>query len=115
MSEYTVVSLVPQLLNIHGDAQNAQVLAARAHWAGHDARVVEIHSESEAEGVRPDAITIGSGFDSDAEELLHMLESLATCRGDRGGDVHYRVLRIRRRFTVPHHRGPGFEAQAGMD
>ena len=35
----TIVSLLPSLQNTNGDAENAAVLAARARWAGLDARV----------------------------------------------------------------------------
>ncbi|NLA65753.1 MAG: hypothetical protein GX862_07485 [Leucobacter sp.] len=77
MSTFVVASLTPGRLNIHGDAQNANVLAARAQWAGHQAEVVEIHSAADAAGLTPQAITIGSGFESDADEVRDALTSIA--------------------------------------
>lgn len=77
MSAFTVASLVPRLLDIHGDARNAQVLSVRAEWRGVDAAVVEVASAEDAAGVTPDLITIGSGFDADGPEVLELLESFA--------------------------------------
>ena len=80
MNAYTVLSLVPRLLDIHGDAQNAQALAARARWAGRDARVIAIDSNEDLpllDELGPDAIVIGSGFDTDAAEVLGILEGAA--------------------------------------
>lgn len=72
---YLVASLTPHLLNIHGDAENARVLAARASWRGYRSEVIEVRSAADAAGLSPQAITIGSGFDSDAREVLHALET----------------------------------------
>lgn len=74
MSAFVVASLVPRLLDIHGDAQNAQVLAARAGWQGHDAEVVEVASPADARGLHPSVVTIGAGFDADGPEVLARLE-----------------------------------------
>ncbi len=76
MSSVVVASLAPRLLNIHGDAQNAQVLATRAAWDGYDASVAEVHEPGDAVGLTPQAVVIGSGFDSDAEEVLGLLTAL---------------------------------------
>lgn len=76
MSEFVVVSLAPRSLNIHGDAENAYVLAARARWCGHEARVVEAYSANDVQDLTPNAIVIGSGFDSDATEVLDTLHAL---------------------------------------
>jgi CobQ-like glutamine amidotransferase family enzyme len=75
MSGFVVASLVPRLLDIHGDAQNAQVLATRARWRGVDATVVDVETSADAAAQHPDAITIGAGFDADAPEILAALRS----------------------------------------
>lgn len=77
MSSLVIASLTPRLLDIHGDAQNAQVLATRARWAGHEAEVVQVNGAADAAGLRPAAIVIGSGFDSDAAEVLAALDGFA--------------------------------------
>lgn len=76
-NRFVVASITPRLLDIHGDAQNAQVLAARARWAGHSADAVEVHTATDAAGLQPNAVVIGSGFDSDAVEVLGELEAIA--------------------------------------
>lgn len=66
MTRLTIVALLPKLQNTNGDAENAAVLAARASWAGLDARVVDVdHREDLPEHV--DAIVVGSGDDSSLE------------------------------------------------
>lgn len=77
MSTFIVASLAPRYMNIHGDAQNAQVLAARARWRGITSDVVEIHSAEDTRGLMPNAITIGAGFDSDAIETLMTLKTFS--------------------------------------
>lgn len=54
----TVLCVMPELLNVNGDAENASVLAQRARWAGFDARVVTETT------VRPDLVVVGSGVDA---------------------------------------------------
>lgn len=76
MSALVVASLVPRLLDIHGDAQNAQVLAVRAGWQGLDGEVVEIAGAADAAGLSPDVITIGAGFDADAPDVLAVLREV---------------------------------------
>ncbi len=66
----SIASLFPERLNIHGDAENADVLRVRARWRGLDATVTTITSAADAVGLVPDAITIGAGFDADAPEVL---------------------------------------------
>ncbi|WP_100813173.1 hypothetical protein [Microbacterium lacus] len=73
----SIVSLFPERLNIHGDAENADVLRVRAGWRGIEARVTTITSAQDASGLRPDAITIGAGFDADAPEVLAGLREIA--------------------------------------
>ncbi len=69
-----ILSLFPELSNVHGDAQNAAVLAARARWAGREAHTVELPlggSLSDAlKGELPHIVVIGAGFDDDAHRLL---------------------------------------------
>ena len=77
MNSLVIASLTPRLLDIHGDAQNAQVLATRARWAGHEAEVVPVDGAADAAGLRLAAVVIGSGFDFDALEVLAALESFA--------------------------------------
>ncbi|TFC31073.1 glutamine amidotransferase [Cryobacterium sp. TMT1-3] len=60
---FTVVSLLPRLLDTNGDAGNARVLAQRMRWSGHDARVVDVHSRSDLPE-QIDAVSIGSGTDA---------------------------------------------------
>ncbi|TFD15149.1 cobyric acid synthase [Cryobacterium sp. TMT1-2-2] len=60
---FTVVSLLPRLLNTNGDAGNARVLAQRVRWSGHDARVVDVHSRADLPE-HVDAVSIGSGTDA---------------------------------------------------
>ncbi len=72
-SALSIVSLFPERLNIHGDAENADVLRVRAGWRGLAAAVTTVASASDAAGLRPDALTIGAGFDADAPDILSSL------------------------------------------
>lgn len=78
-SVFTIVALVPSLLDTNGDAQNAAVLARRLHWAGHEARVIAVEDGGELPD-RVDAVVIGSGSDSTLEaarvRLLTMHDEL---------------------------------------
>ncbi|MDQ2661211.1 MAG: cobyric acid synthase [Actinomycetota bacterium] len=77
----TIVALLPKLQNTNGDAQNAAVLAARASWAGLDARVVGVDARQDLPE-RVDAIVLGSGSDSSLgasrSVLLTMHDELRT-------------------------------------
>ena len=73
---FTIASLFPERLNIHGDAENADVLRVRAGWRGLDAEVATIQDPADAEGLRPAAITIGAGFDADGPEVLAQLRAI---------------------------------------
>ena len=55
MTTLTIASLLPGLQNTNGDAENAEVLARRAEWAGLDARVVRVDSRDDLpDRVEPD-------------------------------------------------------------
>jgi CobQ-like glutamine amidotransferase family enzyme len=75
----TILSLLPSLQNTNGDAENAAVLAARARWAGLDARVVAVESAADLPE-RVDAVVLGSGSDASLEgardRLLGMIDEL---------------------------------------
>ena len=71
-SGFTIVTLVPSLLDTNGDAQNAAVLAARLRWAGHAARVVPVEEGGELPD-RVDAVIVGSGNDSTLEPARERL------------------------------------------
>lgn len=72
MTALTIVSVLPELLNTNGDAENARVLARRAEWAGHEATVVAVNSVDEIPET-VDLVVVGSGTDSElvlARDLL---------------------------------------------
>lgn len=67
----TILSVLPELLNVNGDAENATVLAERARWSGIEARVV---TESRS---RPDLVVVGSGVDSSIPVVASTLQAMA--------------------------------------
>ena len=71
---FTVVSLLPRLLDTNGDAGNARVLAQRIRWSGHNASVVDVHSSADLPE-HVDAVSIGSGTDA---ALLPARDALRT-------------------------------------
>jgi CobQ-like glutamine amidotransferase family enzyme len=71
----TIASLIPSLQNTNGDAENAAVLAARARWAGIEARVVQVESRDDLPD-RVDAVVIGSGSDSALEAARDVLRTM---------------------------------------
>ena len=75
---FTVVSLLPCLLDTNGDAGNARVLAQRARWSGREARVVDVHTRSDLPE-HVDAVSIGSGTDA---ALLPARDALRTVLED---------------------------------
>ena len=68
----TILSILPDLLNVNGDAENARVLAQRASWSEIGARIVT-HAT-----VRPDLVVIGSGVDA----MLGVLASALVAQAD---------------------------------
>jgi CobQ-like glutamine amidotransferase family enzyme len=58
-----VLRVLPDELNVHGDAENALILARRAEWAGLEASVLDLRAGDPAPAFRPDAIVVGSGTD----------------------------------------------------
>lgn len=72
---FTIVSLLPTLQNTNGDAQNAQVLAMRARWAGLEADVRAV-DDAAALPDRVDAVVLGSGSDASLEASRERLLGL---------------------------------------
>jgi len=66
-----ILSLLPDRLNVNGDAENARVLAMRARWSGVPAEVVTRPPR------RPDLVVIGSGFDAELPATLSALRRFA--------------------------------------
>lgn len=76
MTALTIVSILPELLNTNGDAENARVLARRAEWAGHEAIIVAVNSVDEfPETV--DLVVVGSGTDSELVAARDLLQPMA--------------------------------------
>ena len=71
----TIASIIPSLQNTNGDAENAAVLAARARWAGLDARVVAVESRDDLPE-HVDVVVLGSGSDSSLEASRDVLLTL---------------------------------------
>ena len=67
----TILSVLPHLLNVNGDAENATVLAQRARWSGLDASVVTSTNS------RPDVVVVGSGVDATLPEVASMLRAMS--------------------------------------
>jgi len=72
---FTVVSLLPRLLDTNGDAGNARVFAQRIRWSGHDAQVVDVHSRADLPE-HVDAVSIGSGTDASLVPVRDALRTL---------------------------------------
>ncbi|WP_353809872.1 type 1 glutamine amidotransferase [Agromyces sp. SYSU T00194] len=75
MTTLAIVSLFPSLLNVNGDAENGDVLAARARWAGLDAMHLRLEDAGEMP-VEPDVIVLGSGTDAAAHVARERLAPL---------------------------------------
>lgn len=72
---FTVVSLLPRLLDTNGDAGNARVLAQRVRWSGHEAQVVDVHSRADLPE-HVDAVSIGSGSDASLVPARDVLRTM---------------------------------------
>ena len=72
-----ILRVLPDELNVHGDAENALVLARRAEWSGSEASVVDVRDGAPLPGFRPDAVVVGSGTDPMLERVASMLAPLA--------------------------------------
>ncbi|MCY7413544.1 MAG: hypothetical protein LH471_10995 [Salinibacterium sp.] len=85
-TDLVILSLFPEVSNVHGDAQNAAVLAARARWAGHPVREIELPlggSLGEVlAGATPNVVVIGAGFDEDAPRLREGLLKVSSALAD---------------------------------
>lgn len=77
-----VVRVLPEELNVHGDAENALVLARRAEWSGIEASVVDLRPGDALPGFRPDAVVVGSGTDPMLEQVAALLAPLAETMRD---------------------------------
>ncbi|MFC0678102.1 type 1 glutamine amidotransferase [Lysobacter korlensis] len=72
-----VLRVLPDELNVHGDAENALVLARRAEWSGVEASVVDARDGEPLPGFRPDAVVVGSGTDPALVRHAALLAPLA--------------------------------------
>ena len=72
-----VLRVLPDELNVHGDAENALVLARRAEWSGIEASVVDLRAGDATPGFRPDAVVVGSGTDPMLEQVAALLAPFA--------------------------------------
>jgi CobQ-like glutamine amidotransferase family enzyme len=72
----TIVSLLPELLGANGDAANARVLAQRARWSGHEARIIPVRDSADLPD-QVDAVVLGSGTDAGLTEARDTLLPMA--------------------------------------
>ncbi|ROS29739.1 hypothetical protein EDF22_1491 [Rathayibacter sp. PhB127] len=75
MTTLLIGVLAPDVLDSNGDAANARVLAARAGWAGLDARVLALREEADF-AERPDVLVAGTGADEDLPAVLDLLRAV---------------------------------------
>jgi CobQ-like glutamine amidotransferase family enzyme len=66
----TVLSVLPQLLGLNGDSNNAAVLAQRANWSGADAEVFEWNLNDTVPPVEPGIVVVGSATEPDLGIVL---------------------------------------------
>ena len=72
MVNLVVAVIAPSILNTNGDAENAQVLARRAEWAGAKSDIATIESPADLPD-RVDAVVIGSGSDADLDQARELI------------------------------------------
>ncbi|AJM77645.1 type 1 glutamine amidotransferase [Rathayibacter toxicus] len=77
MTILRIAVLAPDALDSNGDAANARVLAARAHWSGCDAAVLALR-ESVDPMTRPDILVVGTGAEQDLPGVLTLLNELGS-------------------------------------
>lgn len=66
----TILNIFPALLDLNGDAQNAEVLARRAKWAGLDVSVTSLAIGEAPPRNAPAVVVVGSGAESTMPALL---------------------------------------------
>ncbi|MCJ1673313.1 MULTISPECIES: hypothetical protein [unclassified Rathayibacter] len=75
MTTLLIGVLAPDVLDSNGDAANARVLAARAGWAGLDARLLPLREKADF-AERPDVLVAGTGADEDLPAVLDLLRAV---------------------------------------
>lgn len=76
-----ILQLLPDLLDVNGDAQTALVLAHRARWSGIDAEVVAVRP-GEPVPPRPAAVVLGSSVDGELPGIRTALEPFVSALFD---------------------------------
>jgi len=77
----SILSMLPGLLDLNGDAQNALVLAQRARWAGHAARVDAFAPGDPAPAI-PDIVVVGSGAETGIPLALEAMRGIRNRMND---------------------------------
>lgn len=73
----TIVSLLPELLDLHADSANAAALRQRASWEGLTVELDAVASGETLSSAHPDLILVGSGADDDLESAAAELARIA--------------------------------------
>ena len=66
----TVLSVLPQLLGLNGDSNNAAVFVQRARWSGAEAEVLEWNLNDAVPSVEPGMVVVGSATEPDLALVL---------------------------------------------
>jgi CobQ-like glutamine amidotransferase family enzyme len=72
----TILNIFPELLDLNGDAQNANVLARRARWAGLEVEVLSLAIGDQPPRETPSIIVVGSGAESTMPQVLSGLRAI---------------------------------------